>query len=40
MRLYQTKGTQLVPVTDWFRGYRDLILDEVKKASQQETEKK
>jgi hypothetical protein len=29
-----------VPVTDWFRGYRDLVLDEVKKVSQQETEKK
>jgi len=33
VRLYQTKGEQLVPVTDWFRGYRDLVLDEVKKAS-------
>jgi branched-chain amino acid transport system substrate-binding protein len=32
VRLYQTKGKQLVPVTDWFRGYRDLVLDEVKKA--------
>src|SRR5262245_13952908 len=40
VRLYQTQGEQLVPVTDWFRGYRDLVLDEVKKTSLRETEKK
>jgi branched-chain amino acid transport system substrate-binding protein len=40
VRLYQTQGEQLVPVTDWFRGYRDLVLDEVKKAGLRETEKK
>ena len=39
VRLYQTQGEQLVPVTDWFRGYRDLVLDEVKKTSLRETEK-
>jgi branched-chain amino acid transport system substrate-binding protein len=33
VRLYQTKGQQLVPFTDWFRGYRDVVLDEVKKAA-------
>ena len=37
VRLYQTKGKQLVPVTDWFRGYRDLVLDEVTKAVKAET---
>jgi branched-chain amino acid transport system substrate-binding protein len=33
VRLYQTKGEQLVAHTDWFHGYRDIILDEVKKAA-------
>jgi branched-chain amino acid transport system substrate-binding protein len=36
VRLYQTKGEQLVPHTDWFRGYRDIVLDEVKKAAKQQ----
>jgi branched-chain amino acid transport system substrate-binding protein len=36
VRLYQTQGEQLVPVTDWFRGYRDLVLDEVTKAGKAE----
>ena len=36
VRLYQTKGQQLVPYTDWFRGYRDIVLDEVKKAATQQ----
>jgi len=36
VRLYQTKGEQLVPVTDWFRGYREIVLDEVKKAAKAE----
>jgi branched-chain amino acid transport system substrate-binding protein len=40
VQLYQTKGETLVPVTAWFRGYRDLVLEEVKKAGQQEAEKK
>lgn len=33
VRLYQTKGEKLEPFTDWFRGYRDVVLDEVKKAA-------
>ncbi len=33
VRLYQTKGEKLVAHTDWFHGYRDLVLDEVKKAA-------
>jgi len=33
VRLYQTKGEQLVPVTDWFCGYREIVLDEVTKAA-------
>ncbi|GIX49542.1 MAG: ABC transporter permease [Candidatus Tectimicrobiota bacterium] len=32
VRLYQTKGEQLVPYTDWFRGYRDIVWDEIRKA--------
>jgi branched-chain amino acid transport system substrate-binding protein len=41
VRLYQTKGEKLVPFTDWFRGYRDIVLDEVKKAEKAEkTEEK
>src|SRR5262252_8611071 len=39
VRLYQSKGEQLVPVTDWFRGYRDLVLEEVKKAAKAEEKK-
>jgi branched-chain amino acid transport system substrate-binding protein len=36
VRLYQTKGEKLEPFTDWFRGYRDIVLDEVKKAEKQQ----
>jgi branched-chain amino acid transport system substrate-binding protein len=36
VRFYQTKGEKLVPFTDWFRGYRDVVLDEVKKAEKAE----
>ena len=36
VRLYQTKGEQLVPHTEWFRGYRNVVLDEVKKAATQQ----
>jgi branched-chain amino acid transport system substrate-binding protein len=32
VQVYQTKGENLVPHTDWFRGYRDIVLDEVKQA--------
>jgi branched-chain amino acid transport system substrate-binding protein len=32
VRLYQVKGEELVAYTDWFRGYRDLVFEEVKKA--------
>lgn len=39
VRLYQTKGEKLVPFTDWFQGYRDIILDEVKKAEKTEEKK-
>ena len=33
VRMYQTKGEKLVPYSDWFRGYRDVVLEEVKKAA-------
>jgi branched-chain amino acid transport system substrate-binding protein len=39
VRLYQTKGEKLVPVTDWFRGYRALVLEEVQKATKAEEKK-
>jgi branched-chain amino acid transport system substrate-binding protein len=32
VRIYQTKGEALVPYSDWIRGYRDLVLQEVKDA--------
>ncbi|MGH7320126.1 MAG: ABC transporter substrate-binding protein [Candidatus Rokuibacteriota bacterium] len=34
VRLYQTRGTELVAKGDWFRGYREVVLDEVKKAGE------
>jgi branched-chain amino acid transport system substrate-binding protein len=39
VRLYQTQGEKLVPVTDWFRGYRDLVLEEVQRAAKAEEKK-
>ncbi len=39
VRLYQTKGEKLVPFTDWFQGYREIIMDEVKKAEKAEEKK-
>ena len=36
VRIYETQGEALVPHTDWFQGYRDIVLDEVRKASLQE----
>ena len=39
VRMYQTKGEKLVPFTDWFRGYREVVLDEVKKAAKAEEKK-
>ena len=32
VQIYQTKGGKLVKHSDWFMGYRDLVLDEIKKA--------
>lgn len=39
VRAYQTKGEKLVAATDWFHGYRDIVLDELQKAVQQEKDK-
>ncbi|MGE3541871.1 MAG: ABC transporter substrate-binding protein [Candidatus Tectimicrobiota bacterium] len=36
VRLYQTRGGKIVPFTDWFQGYRELVLDEVGKAAKTE----
>jgi branched-chain amino acid transport system substrate-binding protein len=33
IRMYQVKGTEWVPISDWIRGYRDEVLAEVKKAN-------
>jgi branched-chain amino acid transport system substrate-binding protein len=33
VRAYQVKGNEWVPVGDWFRGYRDEVLAEVRKAN-------
>jgi branched-chain amino acid transport system substrate-binding protein len=33
VRMYQVKGKEWVPVTDWIRGYREEVLAEVKKAN-------
>jgi len=33
VRMYQVKGTEWVPITDWLQGYRDDVLAEVKKAN-------
>jgi branched-chain amino acid transport system substrate-binding protein len=33
IRLYQVKGKEWVPATDWFRGYREVILAQVKKVN-------
>ncbi len=33
VQIYQTTGGELVKHSDWFMGYRDIVLDEVKKAA-------
>jgi branched-chain amino acid transport system substrate-binding protein len=33
VRMYQVKGSEWVPNTDWFRGYRDEVMAEVRKAN-------
>ncbi len=32
VRIFQVKGEKLVPETDWFRAYRDIVWDQVKAA--------
>ena len=32
LQIYETKGESLVQYKDWFKGYRQVILDQVKKA--------
>lgn len=36
VRLYQTKGTELAPHTEWFRGYQEVVWDEIKKAGEKQ----
>ena len=33
VRLYQVRGKEWVPATDWFRGYREIVLAQVKKVN-------
>jgi branched-chain amino acid transport system substrate-binding protein len=39
VRIYQTKGEGMVPYTDWFRGYREVVLSQVKEAVEKEKNK-
>jgi branched-chain amino acid transport system substrate-binding protein len=39
VRVYQTKEEKLVPITDWFRGYREIVQAEVQKAAKAEDKK-
>jgi branched-chain amino acid transport system substrate-binding protein len=32
VRVYQVKGEKLVPYTDWIRGYRDVVWEQVREA--------
>ena len=34
VRVYQVKGTEWVPISDWVQGYRDEVLALVKRANQ------
>jgi branched-chain amino acid transport system substrate-binding protein len=36
VRIFQVKGNKLVPETDWFRAYRDIVWDQVKAAEKTE----
>ncbi|HYZ40391.1 MAG TPA: hypothetical protein VE687_07175, partial [Stellaceae bacterium] len=36
VRIFQVKGEKLVPETDWFRAYRDLVWDQVKASEKTE----
>jgi branched-chain amino acid transport system substrate-binding protein len=33
LRLYQVRGRAWVPLTDWSRGYRDEVMQQVRKAN-------
>jgi branched-chain amino acid transport system substrate-binding protein len=36
VQIYETKGCDLVKNTDWFQGYRDIVMAEIKKAGEKE----
>jgi branched-chain amino acid transport system substrate-binding protein len=36
VQVYETKGCDLVKHTEWFQGYRDIVLAEIKKAGEKE----
>jgi branched-chain amino acid transport system substrate-binding protein len=39
VRVFQTRNSKIVPVTDWFHGYRDVILEQVYAAAKDEPPK-
>src|SRR5262249_56672397 len=39
VRVFQTRGGKIVPVTDWFHGYREAVLEQVYAAAKEEPPK-
>jgi branched-chain amino acid transport system substrate-binding protein len=39
VRVFQTRGGKIVPVTDWFHGYREVVLEQVYAAGKDEPPK-
>jgi branched-chain amino acid transport system substrate-binding protein len=39
VRVFQTRGGKIVPVTDWFHGYREAVLEQVYTAAKEEPPK-
>jgi branched-chain amino acid transport system substrate-binding protein len=36
VRIFQTRGGKIVPLTDWFHGYREVVLEQVYAAAKEE----
>ncbi len=36
VQIYETQGCDLVKNTEWFQGYRDVVMAEIKKAAEHE----
>ena len=39
VRVFQTRGGKIIPVTDWFHGYREAVLEQVYAAAKEEPPK-